>query len=153
MSSIAEKFIQTDLESPRWKQLFAFLTQADSEEALDQIMRDMTMDGYMERIQCPVLLTAGEYDPRAPLHEVYRLFDQLWVPAELWVMVDQHHELSIGPGGPLWSRTTQGIGVDWLRDRLEGNELRNPGVSWVLGADGPNAPSVTRKRHWYEEAQ
>jgi dienelactone hydrolase len=52
-ASICNKYIHTDLESPRWKQLFAFLTQAEDEEELDKIMQDMTMDGYMERIRCP----------------------------------------------------------------------------------------------------
>lgn len=152
-ASIAEKFIQTDLESPRWKQLFAFITQAESEAELDAVMRDMTMDGYMERIQAPSLMTVGEYDPRAPLEEVYQLFDQLTAPGELWVMVDQHHDLKIGnQGGALWTRTTQGVAVDWLRDRLRGLPLDHPGqVRRVQGADGPNSPSVEHKRQWYDD--
>jgi hypothetical protein len=27
----------------------------------------MTLDGYMDKIACPALLAAGEYDPRSPL--------------------------------------------------------------------------------------
>jgi dipeptidyl aminopeptidase/acylaminoacyl peptidase len=33
--------------------------------------------------------------PRAPIAEVYRLFDQMKAPAELWVLPDQHHNGSI----------------------------------------------------------
>ena len=68
-------------------------------------------------------------------------------------MADQHHNFGIGGGGPLWSRTTQGMGVDWLRDRLDGKPLRHPGISFVNGSDGPNAASVQEKRHWYEEGR
>jgi pimeloyl-ACP methyl ester carboxylesterase len=85
--------------APRRKQLFAFLTGAGSEQELDAIMRDMTMDGYMARITSPTLLTVGYYDPRAPLEELFPLFDHMTAPGELWVMADQHHSLS-GDGGP-----------------------------------------------------
>ena len=151
-ASICNKYIHTDLESPRWKQLFAFLTQAEDEEDLDRIMQDMTMDGYMERIRCPLVMTVGEYDPRAPLDEVYPLFDQLKVPAELWVMADQHHLLSIGGGkGPSWISANHGAVIDWLRDRLTGKPLAHPGqVLYVQGGSGPNSPNVQVKRKWYQ---
>jgi pimeloyl-ACP methyl ester carboxylesterase len=110
-ATLCEKFIQTDLESPRWKQLFAFLTGAGSEQEFDAIMRDMTMDGYMARITSPTLLTVGDYDPRAPLEELYPLFDQMTAPGELWVMADQHHSLSVGDG-PAWARGSHGVMLD-----------------------------------------
>lgn len=150
-ASIAEKLIQTDLESPRWKQLFAFLTGVESEDQLDAIMHEMTMEGYLEAISCPTLLTVGEYDPRAPLNEIYPLFDRLTAPAELWVMADQHHSFTIGPGAT-WARGSHGVCLDWLRDRLAGNPVAHPGeVRWVDGPGGPNAPEVKSRRTWYEE--
>ena len=82
-------------ESPRYKQLFAYLTQSSSEEELDKVVGDMTMEGLMDKITCPTLIVTGEYDPRAPIEEVYRLFDQMKAPAELWVLPDQHHNGSI----------------------------------------------------------
>ncbi|GAH42951.1 unnamed protein product, partial [marine sediment metagenome] len=152
-ASLCDKYIHTDLESPRWKQLFAFLTQAEDEEALDRIMQDMTMEGYMERIRCPLVMTVGEYDPRAPLDEIYPLFDQMKAPAELWVMADQHHRLSIGSGkSPLGMQASRGIITDWLRDRLAGKPLAHPGqVLYVQGDSGPNSPNVEIKRKWYQK--
>ena len=76
--------------------MFAYLTQSSTEAELDEVLSAMTLDGYMARIACPVLLAAGEYDPRSPIDEVYRMFDQLTAPAELWVFADQHHMPSIG---------------------------------------------------------
>lgn len=154
-ATIADKYILTDLEAPRWKQLLAFVTQSETEEELDATMRSMTMEGYMERVQCPTLLIVGEYDPRAPLHEVYRLFDQMTAPAELWVMADQHHIPSFaGPKGPSWLLAIHGVVVDWLRDRLAGGPVPHPGqVRRVIGPQGPNSSSAQLKRAWYEEPE
>ena len=152
-ASLCDKYIQTDLESPRWKQLMAFLTQAKSEDELDRVMSEMTMDGYMGKISAPTLLTVGEYDPRAPLEEMYPLFDQMTAPAELWVMVDQHHNFGIGGGkGPGWANASMGVTADWLRDRLDGKPVDHPGeVLRVDGGKGPHHPGTPSQRTWYGE--
>lgn len=154
-ASLCEKYIQTDLESPRWKQLMAFLTQAKDETELDQIMRDMTMNGYMGKIKAPTLMTVGEYDPRAPLDEMYPLFEQMTAPAELWVMADQHHNFGIGGGkGPGWSAASHWIVTDWLRDRLQGKPLAHAGKAvYVDGKSGPNGPDLSTKRKWYHGSE
>jgi pimeloyl-ACP methyl ester carboxylesterase len=149
-ATLADKFILTDLESPRWKQLFAFLTQSETEEELDAVMSGMTMRGYMERISSPTLLTVGEYDPRTPLRELYPLFDRMTAPAVLWVMADQHHSFTVGPGAT-WARGSHGVLMDWLRDRLTGRPLEHAGeVLYVEGGAGPNGPDVQAKRWWFE---
>jgi pimeloyl-ACP methyl ester carboxylesterase len=150
-ASICEKYIQTDLESPRWKQLFAFITGAENEAELDSIMKAMTMEGRMKDISSPTLLTVGEYDPRAPLREIYPLFDEVTAPAELWVMADQHHSFSVW-GGTEWARASHSVLMDWLRDRLQGKPLAHEGqVVYVEGSGGPNAPGLKTKRFWYED--
>jgi len=139
-------------ESPRFKQLFAHLTRAESEEQLDELVGLMTNHQDMARIACPTLLMVGEYDPRSPLEEVYELFDELRVPREMWVFADQPHMLALGGGGDLGSTETQRLGIDWLRDRLEGRPLANDGeVIYVEPAGvSPNADAAAHKRHWYE---
>jgi pimeloyl-ACP methyl ester carboxylesterase len=153
-STYCEKYILMDLESPRWKQLFAYLTQSSTEAELDAVLSAMTLDGYMAKIACPVLLAAGEYDPRSPLDEVYRMFDQVTAPAELWVFADQHHMPAIGgtesagtPAAPL-----HGVMCDWLRDRFADQPLRHPGEVLYIEphSAGPNSLTVARKRAWYE---
>ncbi|MCC7106799.1 MAG: alpha/beta hydrolase [Chloroflexi bacterium] len=153
-ASYCDKYYLMNQESPRYKQLFAYLTQSSSEAELDAILEEMTMDGYMEQITAPVLLAAGEFDPRSPLDEIYRLYDQIAAPKELWVFSDQHHNPSIAGGGHthVWQQDIHGAMCDWLRERFEGKALRHPGqVVYVDNSSaGPNDASATLKRRWYE---
>jgi dienelactone hydrolase len=149
-SSYAEKSHVTTEDSPRYKQLFAFLTQAASEEELDRTMADMTLDGHMEQVRSPALLVVGEYDHRDPIDEVYRLFDRLATPGELWVFADQLHRIKI-PGGE--SVLTE-LMFDWLADRLAGRPQPNRGqVVWVEPGTSPNDPKAARKRRWFDAAR
>src|SRR5438128_843690 len=153
-ASCCEKYFLMDLESPRWKQLFAYLTQSRTEAELDRVMGEMTLEGYLDKIACPALLAVGEYDPRGPLDEVYRMFDQVRAPAELWVFADQHHMPSIGggDGATTWAAPLHAVMCDWLRDRLADKPLRHPGQVVYVEANsgGPNSPKVALKRKWYE---
>ena len=153
-ASFVDKYYLMTEESPRYKQLFAYLTQSSSEDELDAVWQKMTMDGLMEKITCPTLIVTGEYDPRAPVQEVYRLFDQMQAPAELWVLPDQHHNGSITQKGrsSVWEADIHAFVCDWLRERFNGVPLKHPGKSlWVDPAGaGPNAPGVSYKRRWFD---
>ena len=118
-------------------------------------MGAMTLEGHMDKIACPALLAVGEYDPRGPLDEVYRVFDQLKAPGELWVFADQHHMPSIGGGDSgtnNWAAPLHAAMCDWIRDRLAGKPLRHPGQVVYVEANsaGPNCATATLKRKWYE---
>ena len=149
-SSYAEKTHVNTEDSPRYKQLFAFLTQAASEDELDRTMAAMTLEGHMEKVASPCLLVVGEYDHRDPIDEVYRLFDRLKTPGELWVFADQLHKIKVpGGDGVLFE-----LMLDWLVDRLAGRPQPAKGeVLWIeSGSAGPNSPTVARKRRWFEPA-
>ena len=153
-ASFVDKYYLMTEESPRYKQLFAYLTQSTSEAELDAVVDKMTMDGLMDKITCPTLIVTGEYDPRAPVDEVYRLFDQMKAPAELWVLPDQHHNGSITQKGrsSVWEADIHAFVCDWLRERFNGVPVKHPGKSlWVEpGGAGPNAPGISYKRRWFE---
>ena len=153
-ASFVDKYYLMTEESPRYKQLFAYLTQSTSEAELDAVVDKMTMDGLMDKITCPTLIVAGEYDPRAPVGEVYRLFDQMKASAELWVLPDQHHNGSITQKGrsSVWEADIHAFVCDWLRERFNGVPVKHPGKSlWVDPAGaGPNAPGISYKRRWFD---
>ena len=112
------------------------------------------MDGYMEKIQCPTLVVTGEYDPRAPISEVYRLMDQMKAPYELWALPDQHHNGSITQKArsSVWEADIHAFVCDWLRERFEGRPLKHPGKTLWLepSGAGPNGPGAVYKRRWFD---
>lgn len=154
-ASYVDKRYLMDEESPRYKQLFAYLTQANSEDELDDVAAAMTLDDVVADIACPVLLVSGEYDPRSPIEEVYDLFDRFGGVAELWVFADQHHMVTLSgrPDDALWQLDIHALALDWLRDRLRGTPLRHPGQVLYLepGGGSPSAPDAPTRRRWFED--
>jgi len=153
-ASFVDKYYLMTEESPRYKQLFAYLTQSSTEEELDRVVNAMTMEGLMDKIECPTLVVTGEYDPRAPAEEVLRLYDQMKAPRELWLLSDQFHNgsVTVKARSSVWEADIHAFVCDWLRDRFAGRPLAHDGkVVWLepSGA-GPNAASVTYKRRWFD---
>ena len=154
--AVATKTTYADLyyimneESLRWKQLFAFLMQAKTEEELDAELEKMTLNGYMEQITCAVLMMDGEYNLRDPIEEVFDTFDRLKAPAELWVFADCFNRFVMPDGSALRPAM-----VDWLRDRLDNKPMAHAGDVLYLetGGAGPNSPDVQIKRRWFEESR
>jgi hypothetical protein len=91
-------------------------------------------------------MVSGEYDLRDPIDEVYRVFDQITGPAELWVFADQFHRPSFAGSGVYPAM------LDWLRARLDGEALARPNrVRYIEpGATGPAGAAVSFRRRWYE---
>lgn len=149
-STYSSMYYLMNEDSPRYKQLFAFLTQSRTEEDLDRVLTAMTLDGCLGRVPCPMLMLTGEYDLRDPVEEVLRLFDQVSTPAELWVFADQFHKLTFGG-----RRSVYDAMLDWLEERLADTPLpaRNQVRYIEPGADGPAGPHVTFKRRWFEAGQ
>lgn len=154
-ASVCDKYYLFEEESPRYKQLFAHLTRATSEEELDEFVSQMNLDPFVGEIACPTLLTIGEYDPRSPLDEVYEFFDAMQAPSELWVFGDQHHVVTLRGATPSVPAAADchSMGMDWLRDRFDGKALTRAGEVRYLEPNGlsPNDPTAPVKRRWYEE--
>lgn len=143
-----------DEESPRYKQLFAYLTQAADEDELDQTMAQMELDQLPGAITCPTLMTVGEYDPRSPLDEVEAVFADLRGPAELWVFEDQHHMCSVS-GRPvtemtIWQHDSFASGMDWICRAVAGQVHEQ--TKRRIGAGGVfMPPSDNTITYWFNE--
>lgn len=152
-ASIADKYYLFEEDSPRYKQLFAFMTDAKSEEELDAFRDQMHLDDLLPRIGCPTLLSVGQYDPRSPLEDVYALVDTMTAPTELWVFEDQHHNATLRGGTPSeWLGDHQSTAIDWLVDRFTGKPMTAAGQTIWLPPKGssPYDPAAAHRRHWYE---
>ncbi|HET6191790.1 MAG TPA: prolyl oligopeptidase family serine peptidase [Trebonia sp.] len=146
-STYADKYHLMNQESPRWKQLFMYMTQSSSERELDELAECLQLDMRVADVSCPVLMLTGEYDLRDPVDEVYRVFDALSAPAELWVFADQFHKLSLSGG-----ETVNLLMLDWLRDRVDGRPQARAGQALYLdaGGTGPNGDRAAVKRKWFQ---
>ena len=157
--SICDKRHLLDVESPRYKQLFAYLTGAESEAELDAIAAAMTIEDQLEDIACPTLLTVGEYDPRSPLEEVLALYDRMTCERELWLHADQHHMCSVSGRAEvseraMWNLDSYSWTLDWLRDRFAGKPVARSGQVLYLARDrpGPDSSEAALARSWVEAA-
>lgn len=155
-ASICDMYHLMEEESPRYKQLFAFLTGAENEAELDAFVERMGLEDIIPQITSPSLYTVGEYDPRSPLPEVIELVGRMTAPYELWVYADQHHNVNlrgINPGAaPVWQMDTHSTAADWIRDRVDGKPLPHENqVSWLeLNGSGAYDPATPRKQRWFD---
>jgi pimeloyl-ACP methyl ester carboxylesterase len=108
--------------SPRFKQMFMYMSGYENERKFDEeVAKDMTVRGYLGKVQCPTLLATGEYDPLCPLEDAIDAFAELPSPKEMWVFENQHHIL--------WGIENLGgldghdYFFDWLQDVLQGKGL------------------------------
>jgi pimeloyl-ACP methyl ester carboxylesterase len=156
-ASICDKSHLMNHDSPRYKQLFAYLTQAQTEEELDEILNAMTVNDELPSIRCPTLLTVGEFDARSPLQEILALYSSMTCERELWVFEDQHHMNTVAghvfmSGSNMWNMDVFPMTLDWLRDRLGGNPIRRSGeVTYVDAAKGgPYGASLRSELTWLQ---
>ncbi len=155
-ASCCDKYYLMTEESPRYRQLFAHLTRAGSEEELLNVLATMDNRADLARLTCPAALMVGEYDPRSPLEEVLDLFDEAASPAELWVFADQHHQVTVtGALQPKsWMNDVHAFAMDWLVDRIAGKPMPHAGrVLYLESGRGPHAAHPVYKGRWYEEAE
>ena len=152
-ASYIDKYWILDTFSPRYKQLFGYLTGAGSEEELDAIVGEMKVEGREADIRCPVLLTVGEYDARSPVELIYDFYEKITAPKELWVYEDTYHMTKLFPAD-MARVDSHMFSIDWLRDALAGkfpegharHTYLRTGGGGPSGAQGEGQDAL----HWWE---
>ena len=104
--------------SPRFKQVFMYMAGMRDEEEFDRMAERMTMEGYSEKVQCPTLLSIGEYDSLTYLEEAEAVFDNLAGPKEMWIFEDECHAQSDIKG--LAGLNMNPFILDWMKDAFDG---------------------------------
>lgn len=122
--------------SPRFKQQFMYMAGMDDEEEFDKLARSMTVSGYVDKIECPTLLVAGEFDPLCPLEDAIEVYGELACNKEMWVVENQFH--------PLWGIPNLGgldchhYIIDWLQRALITDKVNENRIAYVSEhGDGP----------------
>ena len=105
--------------SPRFKQVFMYMAGYDDEARFDEeVVKGMTVRGYLDKIDCPTLLMMGEFDPLCPLEDALAAYEELQTEKEMWVIENQYH--------PLWGIENLGgldchdYAFDWLQRFFSG---------------------------------
>ena len=119
--------------SPRFKQQFMYMAGlTDDEEAFDAMAREMTVEGYLDKIDCPSLLVTGEFDPLCPLEDAVRAYQDLTCEREMWVVENQFHIPIVG------GIECQPYVLDWLARALIDGKANQDRVAYVTErGDGP----------------
>ena len=103
--------------SPRFKQMFMYMSGIRDEDEFDRMADRMITAGYAKKITCPTLLVMGEYDPLCHLKAGLDFFEELVVPKELWVFENEFHRVSEQEG--IAKLNIYSFMADWLRDSLD----------------------------------
>ena len=153
-ASYLDKYYILDTFSPRYKQLFGYLTGAKSEEELDKIVAQMTVEGREKDIKCPILLTVGEYDSRSPVELVYNFYEKVTSPKELWVYEDTYHQAVMFKGTGQDRHDCHMMCMDWLVDVFDGKIKAGHDKQMFLRSNGsgPNSKQGENKDalHWWK---
>jgi dipeptidyl aminopeptidase/acylaminoacyl peptidase len=109
-----------EMSSPRFKQIFMNMAGMDNEEIFDEMAAKMHLQGYAKKIDRPILLTAGEYDPLTPLEDTLTIFDEISGPKELWIYENGFHG-GVREGIPnLGNYNMFAYVIDWMRKVING---------------------------------
>ncbi len=115
--------------SPRFKQVFMYMAGMDDEDEFDDMARQMTVKGYMDKVKCPTLIVTGEFDPLCPLEDAIEVYEDLTCKKEMWVFENQFH--------PLVDLTNLGglsnhqYILDWFQRALVDGKVNDDRVAYV----------------------
>ena len=115
-------------------------------------MSRMTVEGKEEGITAPTLLTTGEYDARSPVELVYKFWERIKAPKELWVYEDTYHQTTMFPA--MGQRMDcHSMGMDWIVDALAGKFKQGHARKMYLrtGGGGPSGAQGEDQdsMHWW----
>ena len=112
-----------DVDSPRFKRIFMYMTGIHDEEMFDQFADKYVLDSYFKRLECSTLMVHGEYDPLSDLDEAFALYKTIPGPREFWVVENNFHMPVVLPH--LAGLDVHLSVADWLRDALNGKKAPN----------------------------
>jgi len=117
-STIGDKVPLFEQSSPRFKQMFMYMSGIHDEARFDRMAARMTTAGYGRKIRSAMLMVIGEYDPLSPIEAADEFFDELFGAKEMWVLADYYH-MNLAPPhfGNLPGYHPM---ADWLKDALDG---------------------------------
>jgi dienelactone hydrolase len=126
-----------DMSSPSFKMRFMYMSGHDDEAEFDKFAEKFSLHPHVGKIQCPVLIQAGEDDELSPIEFTDELIAKIKARKKFVVWEGERH--SIGGNNPSsylgehWFTML----ADWCLDRIEGKEAPHERV--FINATGQTA--------------
>ncbi len=111
--------------SPTFKERFMWMAGYEDEEKFNTFMSKMTLEGVVDNIKCPTLLTVGSNDHLSPLNWAYWIYDKLKVRKTLDIYLGEKHRVN--------HPDADNRRADWIYDRLCGKDF-NSSISEISPA-------------------
>ena len=129
-----------ETSSPRFKQIFMYMAGMRDEDEFDKLASEMHLMDCASKIDRPILLTAGEYDPLTPLEDTLTVFDEISGPKELWIFENGFHG-GVREGIPcLGNYNMFAFVIDWLRKVIDGKMPKQFAIKRLLPSVGSVGP-------------
>ncbi len=116
-----------DIDSPRYKRIAMYMTGLHDEGEFDAFADAYTLEDRFPRIQCPMLMVNGEFDPMSDVAEALDLYRKIPAAREFWILENDFHM----PMG---------------RDNFGGLDVYPFIADWIKATmDHPPAPGASRE--------
>jgi dienelactone hydrolase len=119
--------------SPTFKKRFMYMSGITDEAEFDKMRQGMTWEGHADKVKCPYLCVAGEWDELSPVEHSHRLVAAVKGPKRMVVYQESRHSVgnvpaaNLGPFPPI-------LVADWLADRVAGKPFLSE--QWYVRSNG-----------------
>lgn len=113
-----------DATSPSFKMRFMYMSGYDDEQKFDAFKSKFSLLPYLGRIECPVLVQAGEDDELSPVEFSAALIAELRVPKKYVLYEGERHAIGGGSAAQLGENWFTML-ADWCADRVDGKPAPN----------------------------
>lgn len=117
-----------DMSSPSFKMRFMYMAGYEDEAEFDRFQAKFTLEPFVERIRCPVLVQAGEDDELSPLACSDSLMARISAPKKLVVYEGERHAVGGNNLSSYLGESWFTMLADWCLDRVEGRPAPNERV-------------------------
>jgi pimeloyl-ACP methyl ester carboxylesterase len=116
-AAYGSKLPMFEMASPRYKQVFMYMSGIHDEAKFDAMAERMTCVGYGSKIRCPTLMVVGEYDQVCFIEDSLQVYEQVAGPTEMWLLQDVSHQMYALEG--LGGLDAMPMMIDWLADAMK----------------------------------
>lgn len=92
---------------------FNYLWGTQRAAEAQEIAKQVTLKGIIDKVECPLLVIHGKADPVTPYEEAQKMFDVAKCPKEIWLFEEANHLCHN------LHHIVRPMTADWLRQKLE----------------------------------